>query len=302
MKLSAGLVNISLIIVCFLCFELFIRIAAPMLSDNVSHIYKIPDIAVDLSKKNNAVLFLGNSLIGNALNLDEFDKQMNMKVSSYKVVPDGTSLWDWYCIVKNNFINNDRLPKVVVVGYAWRQAPPVSTRLGGFFCSTKDLPELISFGMWGGADVIEFLFSKASKLYVMREAIRKRVFDMIIPGYRKYTQIVNDERNATRSIKQLKKEPEDYRLLRAYIEMLVANDIKPVIVAMPVMQNYKLDKDLFRVVSKNGGVVLDYRGLDGIDKDMFIDAIHLNERGSKVFTNHLARDLRGFYENMLNTY
>ena len=293
MKLSGRLVDISIIIVCFVFFELIFRTAAPLISGNVKQIYEISNIAAELTEKNDAVLFLGNSLIGNAVDLTAFDEQANLNMSSYMVVPDGTSLWDWSCIVKHSFIDKERLPKVIVIGYAWDQGEPVPSRLGGFFCNMDDLPDLISMGMSNSSDIIEFLVSKVSTIYAMRETLRKRILDFIIPQYRVYTQVINTERNKNRQITSKQKKIEGYRLLKAYLELLVSNGIRPVIVAMPVKQRYSLDEDFFKTIISYGGVVLDYRDLDGIDDSMFRDPIHLNENGNKIFTYHLAADMKG---------
>ena len=104
MKLNSRMVDISLIVSCLLFLEILIRTASPLLSGNIKQIYEIPNVAASFSESNNAVLFLGNSLIGNALNLTEFDRLANMNMPSYKVVPDGTTLWEWSCIIKNEFI------------------------------------------------------------------------------------------------------------------------------------------------------------------------------------------------------
>ena len=164
MKLNARMTDITIIIVCLALLELVFRAVAPLVSGNVKQISEIPEIAADLAQKKPAILFLGNSLMGNALDLKAFDQQANLNMAYFKVIPDGTSLWDWSCIIKNSFIDEKRLPDVVVIGYAWAQVGPVSTRLGGFFCSVKDLPELINLGMSDSSDVLEFLVSKVSKL------------------------------------------------------------------------------------------------------------------------------------------
>ena len=133
MKLNTKLTDITIIIVWLVLLELVFQVTAPLVSGNVKQISEIPDIAADLAQKKPAILFLGNSLIGNALDLKAFDQQANLNMSSYKVIPDGTSLWDWSCIIKNSFIDEKRLPEVVVIGYAWAQVGPVPERLGGFF-------------------------------------------------------------------------------------------------------------------------------------------------------------------------
>lgn len=292
MKKVAKLADITIILVCFVLFELIIRTTAPLVSGNVKQISEISSVTENLAKTKPAVLFLGNSLIDNALNLNSLQKQANLKMSSYKVVADSTSLWDWSCIVKNSFIDKNSLPDIVVIGYAWKQVGPVPHRLGGFFCGITDLPELIRQGMSSSSDVLDFLVSKLSKSYAMHETIRKRILDSIIPNYRLYTRVINNERNKTRKINYTNKKSEDYRLLNAYLKMLSTHNIKSIIVLMPVIDRYTLDEKFFSVASRNGSIILDYRELDDIDNDMFRDPIHLNERGNKIFTYHLAVDLK----------
>ena len=146
--------------------------------------------------------------------------------------------------------------------------------------------------MNSSADILDFLVSKVFKLYAMHETIRKRILDIAIPNYRLVTQDINDEKNKDLKLKDVKVKGKDYGLLKAYLEMLVTHNIKPIIVAMPVKERYQLDEEFFSTVRKSGGVVLDYRELQGLDNSMFRDPIHLNERGNRVFTNRLAADFK----------
>ena len=146
--------------------------------------------------------------------------------------------------------------------------------------------------MSSSSGVLDFLVSKLSKSYAMHETIRKRILDSIIPNYRLYTRVINNERNKTRKINYTNKKSEDYRLLNAYIKMLSTHNMKSIIVLMPVIDRHTLDEKFFSVASRNGSIILDYRELDDIDNDMFRDPIHLNERGNKIFTYHLAVDLK----------
>jgi hypothetical protein len=293
MKLSGRSLDLSIIAVCFVLLELIFRTASPLISGNVKQIYEIPITAAEFTEKHDAILFLGNSLIGNAIDLTAFNEQANLDMPAYMAVPDGTSLWDWYCIVKNIFIDKDRLPKVIVIGYAWGQGMPVPSRLGGFFCDMDDLPDLFSMGMSNSSDIIEFMVSKVSTIYAMREVLRKRILDLVIPKYRVYTQVINAEKNKNRPITGNQQKMEGYQLLNAYLALLVDNGIKPVVVAMPVKQRYSLDESFFKTIRSYGGVVIDYRDLEGIDDSMFRDPIHLNKSGNKIFTYHLAADMKG---------
>jgi len=285
---------------CVALMELFVRIFAPTLSMNVAHIMKIPDIAQEIASKNKGgietILFMGNSLTGTAVNLDQLGSGgapgKLSDIASFKVVPDGTSLWDWYCIVKNNFSDNAYTPRYMVIGLAWGEVPPVPSRLAGYFCGITDLLSLYEHGMNGSSDVLEYLVASISKLYVMRETIRKRTLDIIIPAYREITQEVNtankksNSENTQSAIQQHR-----HNLMDDFMRLLHRNSTKLIFIAMPVIKSYPLDKELVRSIRDGGGTLYDYRHLEGLSDDMFVDPIHLSEQGGHIFTARLSSDL-----------
>lgn len=245
---------------------------------------------------NRSILFLGNSLMGHALNLAQFQKRIPGKTSdsivSYKVVPDGTSIWDWYCIVKNNFSKPEYAPDFLVVGIAWEKENPVPSRLAGHFCRVVDLGDLINMGMNSSSDILEYMVANTSMLYVLREPIRKRLLDIMVPDYREETQKINaaiqkksDKKN-TGSLYEKRN-----KVLTHFMKLLSVTKVKPIFVAMPVANRYGLNKTLVKTIYENNGVILDYRDLDGIKKNMYLDPIHLDERGSVIFTKKIITDL-----------
>lgn len=287
-KLNAGKIDIAIVIVSLVLIELVFRSVAPLVSGNVKQISEMTETANSLAADKSSVLFLGNSLMGNALDLAAFDEQSQTGMSSYKAVPDGTSLWDWSCIVNGSFIDEGKKPGIIVIGYAWEQVGPVPSRLGGFFCDVTELPDLVRLGMNNGSDVFEFLAAKVSRLYAMHETVRKRVLGLIIPDYNIYTQIINSERNKKQRAVVVADKKKDYKLLNSYLSNLERNNIESVIIAMPVKEKYDLDEGFYQVVNNYKGVVLDYRQLDGLSEDAFRDPIHLNEKGNEIFTRKIA--------------
>jgi len=79
--------------------------------------------------------------------------------------------------------------------------------------------------------------------------------------------------------------------MERFLELLHERDIKLVFIAMPVVQDYSLDEAMVETIRERDGVVYDYRHLDEITDNMFLDPIHLNESGSRVFTRRLAADI-----------
>jgi len=288
------------VLLCVLMAEVTITVCAPFLSGNIKHINKIPQVAHDLARQNGmvdeSVLFLGNSLIGNAINLKQFDKEItngsSRSVVAYKVVPDGTSFWDWYCIFKNNFADGKSAPRTIVIGFAWEKEKPEPSRLAGHFCGLSDLPDLIELGMDDSSDVFEYIAASTSHLYALRETIHKRVLDMVVPYYREFAQKSNAVNREIAEKTEITDAPgRSYELVERFLDMLEKNGTRAVFIAMPVVKDYSLDPALVQVIENGKGVLYDYRHLAGISKDMFLDPIHLDSRGGEVFTRSLLNDL-----------
>ena len=302
------------ILCILLMLEIGIRVMSTELSSNIKHISNIPNMSSTISGTSNdigeTILVMGNSLIGNAVIIDQFNKDMSRDsskdVMTYKVAPDATTLLDWYCITKNNFTGSQKSPDTIVIGFAWDQLDDRQeihpSRLAAFFCNVPDMLDLYQLGMSHSSDVLEYLVASVSRLYALRELIHKRILDLLIYNYRSNTQYTNasvraDSHSSINEITPLN----NYLILLKYLELLSKNNIKPVFVAMPVIDNYILDSDAISLIEENGGVFYDLRYMDGITKDMFIDPIHLGTAGSVLFTMSLADIISTQYSEVLKT-
>ena len=72
------------------------------------------------------------------------------------------------------------------------------------------------------------------------------------------------------------------------MEYLEANKTTVVIVAMPILENYKVDPELTKIIKQNGMLLLDCRQVPGITTNLFVDSMHLGKAGSKIFSHYLA--------------
>jgi len=294
------------LVLLMLLAEISIRGSATSLSDNIKHIRNIPAVTRQLAELGNtsqsSLVFVGNSLTGDAVNLAQFNERINNHpgnlVQAYKITPDATSIWDWYCIVSNNFTHTHTAPNVVVIGFGWEQLSdseiPRPSRLATHFCSMKDLPELVSLGMKDTSDIFEYISASASVLYALREPIRKRVLDIFIPYYREYAGKVNRPEHIDKS--NAIQEKYSYMLLNKLLSTCKENNIIPVFIAMPVKQYYSLDTTLIETLNAHSALLLDYRNMINISNEMYKDDIHLNDAGSIIFTDRAAQDIN----NLLN--
>ena len=294
--MSQGKKDIVLVLAAILLLEIGIRLLAPVLSGNVRQIEAMSDTAADMARHPPALLFLGNSLTGNAVDTETFSRLSGLKLNVYMAVPDSTSLWDWYCIIDHTFVSQGAIPEVVVIGYAWGRTPPVPQRLGGFFCRMEDLPVLYRLGMNHFDQIMDFIVARVLRLYALHEVLQKRILDLFVPQYREFTQEINAEARARKKKNHQRaagkrRADETDPMLAAWLERLQALGIKPVVVAMPVIDPYLLPHDFFDLIDRADGIAIDFRNLPGIGKKHFRDPIHLNEQGRAIFTQALARRL-----------
>ena len=63
--------------------------------------------------------------------------------------------------------------------------------------------------------------------------------------------------------------------------------------AMPVNKPYDVDPGLLALAQSGRLTLLDYRRVDGIGPDSFLDAMHLRPAGRQVLSARFAADLEG---------
>jgi hypothetical protein len=292
---------IFLVISILIFLEVAIRLTEERLSGNIAHISAIPSLINQISETqgHSNLIFLGNSLTNNAVNAEHLEslEKINNEISVYKITPDGTAIADWYCIYNQNFPASGKDSSLVVIGFAWGQLsdqfPINPTRLGGFFCGIKDAPALESTGLTGHQQFLRFLAGSASHVYANREAIRNRVLDMVVPYYKELTQELNHPLQTPVSPDK-KQNSASYTSLINLAEAILKSNRHLVVMAMPVMEDYKIDPELLATLRALEVPLLDLRYIDKIDKSNFLDPIHLNSEGSKIFSEVLATNLMSF--------
>lgn len=294
------------VILCVACVllltEIGLRSTESYLSGNLNHIHQIPTIASRFGTDEPSVLFLGNSLTNNAIDPHSFKQPYGILQGQApdiveKITPDGTSLSDWYCIYRNFIADQKAAPKVVVMGFAWAQLsdqyPIDPARLGGFFCSTEDIPDLSSTGLSRHDNVLVFMAGAISHVYLNREAIRNRVLDMLVPNYRTVVQTLNNRPDAQPNGNTMPAQQMNYTYdtLRHFSRLVAESGARLVVVAMPVQESYPIDRNLLTLAHEQQITLVDLRDHPQLDRTMFADPIHLNDLGRKRFSAFLASAL-----------
>ena len=302
-----------LVIICLLvaiaCLDGALGFLDEGLSGNIRHIKEIEHLAGTAMESDQSVVFIGNSLTNNAISPDIIRSSLptdtNQPLLVSKIVPDGTSLADWYCIYSNHLNHGRRNPELIIIGFAWAQLsdqyPINPSRLGGYFCQPGDIADLSHTTLSEHDNMLAFFAGAISHLYLNREAIRNRALDMVVPNYQQVTQTLNrapgtqgNESNA-----QHEKTKYSYETLMEMSRKMHGNGTRLILVAMPVQNDYAIDSALIDAIRKEEIDFLDMRHLEGIDTAMFADSIHLNQNGQELFSHKLSQAIRAIVnENM----
>ncbi|MCH8532309.1 MAG: hypothetical protein LAT65_15775 [Saccharospirillum sp.] len=284
-----------ILLLLIISIDIAFRSIESRVSGNVKHIQEIPTLISTIDSSDSLkTIFMGNSLSNRAIDADIINDVS--KLQSVKVVPDGTSLWDWQCIIRNQILNKNSID-VIVIGFAWNQLaddyPVNASRIGAYFCSWNDLwgnragNGLNSFDLAG-----EFVAAKVSHIYASREVLRNRVLSILIPEYESQTQRSNRLVAPHEVVRNGVSNGSSFNVLSKLIEDLKGEGTKVIVMAMPVRDAYQIDENLGSIVRVAGAVFLDYRNMPELDSSMFVDNMHLGKNGMSIFTRELSHDLQ----------
>lgn len=287
------------LVATLLALDFGLRVADDRLSGNLAHVARIPDImrTVGTSGDPAALLLLGNSLTNNGIDAQALAQAAPLATVA-KVTPDGTSFWDWQCLLDRELLDHSqrRVP-TVVMGTAWHLmsdvAPADASRLGALYCETSDLRKPSEIGIEGPGQIGEFLAARAFRFYALRDTLRNRALAAIIPDYKRFANRENAEHVAANEARDAPTTPERvaYTRFTALVSRLAAQGTKVVIVMMPVRHPYEIDVALSELAAAGQIRLIDYRAIEGIDAASFVDDMHLAPEGRGVLTARLARDL-----------
>ncbi len=144
------------------------------------------------------MLLLGNSLINNGVAPAVIGAALP-DMSIAKVTPDGTGLWDWQCLLDHQVVERREVQyDTVVIGYAWHllsdQTHNDPSRLGALYCRMSDLKRPSAIGLETSGDIGEFIAADVLRTYALRDTLRNRFFQVVVPNYVQFTQAGNAAR------------------------------------------------------------------------------------------------------------
>ena len=299
MRIEQDHIVVAAIVAVLLLLETGIRLFENDLSGNLNHINEIPDIVERYTQDQRPkILFLGNSLINEAVDVEQLDRDLSGRYLIDKITPDATSVWDWSMIMNNQVIPSGSNIDYVVMGFAWGllsdQYLPNPSRLGGYFAGLDDLGLLYDYGMRKFSDYSEFLFGWISKLFVNREAVRNKVLVNAIPYYEQFVRMENQagRPDEAEQVVENSKVDDQYTILNRFLDELDKNGTKLIIIAMPIEDRYSVDAGLAALLQERALEYLDYREFFVNTESVYKDGAHLNEKGKRIFTSALNKLFR----------
>jgi hypothetical protein len=296
---SEGRVLLTLLAVA-VGMEVALRVTSASLSTDISQIRGIPAIASAMaSARGRSVLFLGNSLTKAGLDAPAVCAELRCPDGSPmvcdRVSPDDTTVLDWYYLVRHYF-DEGRAPSYLVVGYARGQledrTPIQPGRIAANFGGWSSAAEMWKTDLTTLSERFSYLLASSSYLFSEpRERVQVWVLRLLIPDYRKVANSVNEA--AQRREAQLRgAEPEQYSRLSRLLALCAERGVRVVFVAMPVRSNYRLDPGLQAVLDRGSAGFIDLRQIEGVDKESFVDNLHLTPSGKSLYSRALGRQLR----------
>lgn len=281
--------------------DLGVRAFETRLSGDIANMKQFSALVEELSASEGArVAAVGNSLIGDGLDAGHFMSHWldpnPGQGRLVKLVPDGSSVWDWYCIANLQLASAQPPPDLLMIGFGWNQlsdqSPINLSRTFNGICPASALPRLSDLsGAITVGDWLKMATVKTSKLYAHREAIRHRVLQNLVPNYRRMTRQVNARAGAGEAT-GISEGVVTYSALEAVLGRAAGQGTEVVFIAMPVQQPYELDPGLCIRTGEYVYRLVDMRTAVPANDTLYRDNLHLNANGAQLFSERLAAELR----------
>ncbi len=286
---------IAVVVLLLALAEVGLRFFEHKLSLDIATIQTFPDIARRLAEgQGTKILFFGNSMTREGVNeavIKTDFLQAAIPVTLERSFADDTIILDWYAIFQHFY--KTTAPHILVVGFAGSNLEDLPIRaeqprrIGRYFSSWADTPELFRNDLTTLGQRTEYLLSRVLVSFANRERVRKRLLATIIPNYQTFANDLNTAQSNT----QANLGEHSYTRLQRFITLASSHGSKLVFVAMPHRELYTLDPLLLSTLTAQNADFIDARNIPGLAKENFADDLHLNQEGAKLYSHYLASQL-----------
>lgn len=131
-----------------------------------------------------SVLLVGNSLLGEGVDMDDLRRRVGPDVDVHRFFVDATIYYDWLYGLRHLFHQGAR-PRAVVVFMSGRQWLTTAVRgevTAGLMFDRRDVPRIAADVRLDHTQASNLLFATFSQYYANRMDVRKWLLGMIVPG------------------------------------------------------------------------------------------------------------------------
>lgn len=304
---------LAVLAVFVIVLEIISRCIAPILDTDRTHIHNFDDIIAEVeysSDQRPKIIFAGNSLMRNGLNMDTVHAETETLFNTAKITPVGTAITDWTYLYKRYFGSRKAKPDIVILGFVNSHISDDYVlklrRLGRHFVAQRDLPSIWRNDLETFHDRSQVTLSHYSSLMGDQPEHQLHALSFIIPYYKKglrqnqayvatFGQHIADLRKA-RDIKygNVRKNNSNvtFNRLKQYIDLLKANHVEVWFMPMPQPEYYEMDEGVAEIITRSGMKLVDARKIEGMTAEDFSDGYHLGDSGNEKFTAWMIQQLK----------
>jgi len=254
-----------------------------------------------------SIAFVGNS-VTDRVRLDvlrsEWMALTGDRLSVDKFIAYDSNLMTWYWMSEQYFWKRDVNPDLLVITYydGNRLADSEVMEVGNlalFYTDPEDRATLFAHDLKSVEQRADYLLSSTSEAFAARDRIRSRVLNFV-PGFRPFatqTNALNFE-HERRLEKSATRGAPTFRTLARFLERARQAGVQVCFVAFPMRPvnghtaTYVANPPAIEMIEKAGMLHLDMRDMDELTADMYKDNVHLNARGTPIYTRKFAQELK----------
>lgn len=251
--------------------------------------------AIRSNGKNHTLLLLGNSLLGQGVEMHELGAMLPPGWKVRRLLVEDTSFYDWYYGMRNLF-SNESHPDAVVLMLSIKQITSESVR--GEYSAYRlmrfmDLPELASNLQLHPTAASGLLVGNLSAFYGTRVEIRKQVLRLLIPDFAQLTRLIIPSQSVGKNEELLGE-----KLRMRFDKLKQLSDSKSIRMAILIAPESGLRNETLKaacsIAAKVGFDVLAPVRPEELGINDFSDGFHLNGKGAAKFTKAFAETLRSY--------
>lgn len=291
---------VAFVALVVLTAEAGMRLFESYVSRNFTNMRNLPAVAEAMKKHDGEKI----AVVGNSLTARAVDGEMlaaGLKAGGMKnpetffLTPDGSSIIEWDYAFRRYFTNRGAVPDILLLGtgeFHLRDESGRASRLGALFVDDQDIGRAWREDLPDWEQKCEFLIARFSVLHAARSRVKPHIFGRLIPHYFDMEQWINHQRYIVAMRNGAPAgSSESHGHLAAFLRLLREKGVKTTVFSITLPKDYQVSESALKVIKDEGGQWLDLSSRDGFPTERFPDGYHLDQQGTRLFTQRLVEVL-----------